>query len=650
MTFAAREKTMKKEQTSTQETSETLAQMLPWRQSLFERLLRVVAIVALPMLLVSGYYTYTIGQTVYLVLALVGYAMVAVGAFLPRIPYVWRVWGLLAALIILGTIDLWYYGWGEDGRIYLMTATLFATVFLGGRHSLAVLIISVVIVTLFVVLFGLGVDMPQPYLTMSDSPATLVSGLFVFIACVMALFASFNNLLPRVFDSLQRSAQLSADLEARQYDLAERMRVLQDSNLSLQRQAMYIDAGVQTTRGLMQHFEVEPLLERAVQLISRHFDFPHVAIFLLDETGVWLVLRAASSSAGQTLATEGYRLKRSAESALGRVFETRQPYIARSNGGTLNADLDAAHLAQPGLPAAQSAVLLPLVIAGEALGVLDIHSHEEVPFDQDSLRALEGVAWQIAVALDNARRLSGEDSVLEMANPFFRLTQRLGTAYTEAEVQTAILELLQVFRPGHAYIVQETESVRDAARQTAYLVTDLREESLHVQHVAEGSVAENFGAALTLGMALETPLFIADVGTPPDLPETGCADFCRRLVEDPTFAGENRSVALIPLCTDEKFFGLVTIFYDTTHSSTSLEMQTYHAIGEFGGVMLERIALLDEAQTRLAQERWLREFSERMLQTSDLEMMLAEAARSLQDVAYADGVTATLTLPEARTA
>lgn len=634
---------MKKEQTSSQATTEILAQMLPWRQSLFERLLRVVAIVGLPVVLVGINYAYTIGQTGYLYLVVLCYLVVVVGAFFPRVPYVWRAWGLLGVLIVLGAVDLWFYGWGEDGRIYLMTATLFATIFLGGRHSLAVLIISVVIVTLFVVMSGLGVEMPQPYMAASPPLTTLMSGLIVFIACVTALFASFNNLLPRIFASLQRSAQLSADLEARQQELAERMRVLQDSNLSLQRQAMYIDAGVQATRGLMQHFEVEPLLERVVQLISRYFEFPHVAVFLPDETGAWLVLRAASSSAGQKLAAEGYRLKRSVESALGRVLETRQPYIARSDGGTVNADLDAAHLAQPGLPAAHSAALLPLVVAGEALGVLDIHVYEETPFDQDSLRTLEGVTWQVAVALDNARRLSSADSVLERANPFFRLTQRLGTTHTEAEAQTAILGFIQVFHPGHAYIVQEVEGTRE----TVYVVTDLRGESLHVQRVAEGSAAGNFGAALALGLTLETPLFIADVSAPPDLPETGCADFCRRLVEDTTFAGENRSVALIPLRAGEKFFGLVTIFYEVAHRSTPLEMQTYRAIGEFGGAMLERIALLDEAQTRLAQERWLREFSERVLQTSDLEMMLAEAARSLQDVAYADGVTAALTLSEA---
>jgi hypothetical protein len=450
---------------------------------------------------------------------------------------------------------------------------------------------------------------------------------------------------PRVYADLQRSVQLSVDLEARQQDLAERMRALQDANLSLRRQALYLEASVQVAQDLMQQFDVESLLEQTVQRISRHFDFPHVALFLPDETGARLVLRAASSPAGRKLATKGYRLKRSAESALGRVFETRRPHIARLNGGTVDADLDAAHLAQRGLPEAQSAALLPLVIAGEVLGVLDIHSAEETTFDQDTLRVLEGLAWQVAVALDNARRLSAEASVLEMANPFFRLTQRMGTAHTEAEVHTAILGLAQGLHPGRAYIVQADARTRD----NVYLVTDLREAALNVQRVAEGDAGENFGAALALGMTLEKPLIIPDVSAPPDLPETGCTDFCRRLVEDTAFGGRSRCVALIPLRAGVEFYGLVLVGFEGAHHLTTLEMQLYRTIGEVGGVTLERIALLREVQTRLAQEQWLREFSERVLQTPDLGKMLAQATQSLQDVALADGVVAALTLPEART-
>jgi hypothetical protein len=73
VTFAAREKTMNEKQASTQKTADILARMMPWRQALFERILRVVSIAALPVLLVGGYYVYTTGQMWQLVLVLFGY-------------------------------------------------------------------------------------------------------------------------------------------------------------------------------------------------------------------------------------------------------------------------------------------------------------------------------------------------------------------------------------------------------------------------------------------------------------------------------------------------------------------------------------------------------------------------------------------------
>lgn len=625
---------MNKQSISTQETAAVLAQMLPWRQTLFERILRVVAIIGVPVLLVGGYYIFATGRMGYLALALVGYTVVLVGAFMPRVPYVWRVWALIGILAVLGASDLFTYGWGEDGRMYLMTATLFAAIFLGGIHSVVMLIVSYVIIALFVVMVILGLVSPGQHLGADYASATLTSGLIVFIGCTTALFVSFNNLLPRIFASLQRSAQLSTDLETRQQELAERMRALQDSNLSLQRRATYMDANAQVMWVLMQTLGIEPVLEQAAQLISRNFDFSHVAIFLTDETGMWLELRAASSSVGRLQLAQGHRLRRDGESAPGYVAETRKSYVARRGVGKA---LDVAYFAQPGLPETHVAALFPLVVAGEVLGVLDIRSVDETSFDLDSLRILESLAWQVAIALDNARRLGAEDSVLEAVNPFYRLTQRLGTTHTEADVYTAILDIVQGFRPARAYIVQPAAGASDA-----YLVTDLRGAQLNVQRVAASGETEHFGAALAMGKTLETPLLISDLTAPPAVPTPDFRAFCNHLAQDV----ENRSVALMPLRAGAEFYGVLMVIYNVAHRFATLETQVYRVIGDFAGVTLEKITLLREAQMRLGQERWLREFSERVQQTPDLQVMLARAAQSLQDVVAADGVTAALTLPQ----
>ncbi len=622
---------MNRDDISTQETSDILTQMVPWRQALFERVLRVLAIIALPMLLVGGYYVFASGEMVYLALVGLIYTAIVVGAYVPRIPYVWRVWALLGALVVLGVSDLWSYGWGEDGRIYLLTATLIATLFLGGRHGTLMLIVSYVLLALYGVLVSLGVIASPPPGTVY-TPLTLASGLVVFMTCTTALFISFNNLLPRIFVSLQQSTQLSADLESRQQDLAERMRLLQDSNLSLQRRALYLDATAQVLQDLMTIFDVEALLERAVQSISHHFDVAYAAIFLPDETGTWLVLRAASSSAGRKLVDQGYRLDRSDQSVIVRVAETQRPHIVLT---TSSAAMDAAHFTtNPDSSTVRSAVVLPLVLSGELLGVLDMQSTES-EFDQDDVRTLQGLAWQLALALDNARRLNAEVSILGTANPFYRLAGRLGTAQTETDVYAAVLEIAQGFNPGQTYVVR-------AAHETAssYVVADWRGERVNIQHVSGD--AGNFGAALEIGAALPSPLLIADVTAAPALPLPGFHDFCAGLLEN----AENRGLALVPLRTEDGFFALLMVSYNVVHHFTPLETQLYRLMGELAGVTLERIAVIHETQVQLERERWLREFGERVVRIPDLEMMMAQAAQSLRDVVQADGVVASIALPE----
>jgi GAF domain-containing protein len=623
-----------------QETPDILASILPWRQQLFGRILRVIAIVALPIVLVSLYYVYTTQRFWMIPLVVIGYVVMAAGAFLSRIPYTWRVWALLLPLLVLGASSLFSYGWGENGRIYLLTATLIATAFLGGRHGIVVLVASVLILTVFVVLVSVGVIDPARHSWPLYSPALLVTGLVVFTVCASALYVAFNTLFPRIFANLQRSVKLSEDLEMQQTALAERMRTLQEANLSLQRRAMYLDATAQVSQALMTVFDVEALLDQAVQLISRHFDMAYTAIYLPDITGTWLVLRAASSSAGRKLVAQGYRLDRSDQSVIVRVAETQRPHIATT---TSDVAMDAAHfVTNPDLSTAHSAAVLPLVAgaSGELLGVLDIHA-AEIDFDQDDVRTLQGLAWQLAIALDNARRLGEEVSILETANPFYRLAGRLGATQTETDVYAVVLEIVQGFNPGHAYVVR-------AAHETGslYLVTDLRGGQVNTQQVGDaravGSDTEDFGTVLAIGAALQSPLLIADVMAIPALSLPGFHDFCAGLLE----RSENCGIALVPLRTKTEFFALLTVSYNVVHHFTPLETQLYRIIGELAGVTLDRIAVIREAQMQLGRERWLREFGERVVRIPDLEMMIAQAARSLQDVVQADGVIASIVLPE----
>ena len=603
----------------------------PWRQELFEKVLRITSIVATPVLLVGVYYLFTTRIYWMIPLAFIAYAIVVVGARAHRINYVWRVWAFIGILMALGTADLIGYGWGEDARIYLMAALLFATVFLGARHGFVALVISSLVLAIFVITVGLGIFAVPDALPDQNGLDTLIMGLIIFIMMAIALYASFNYLFPRLFQALQESTQLSSTLEAERAMLAERTNVLQEANLSLQRRAIYLDASARVSQALSTIFEVQPLIEHVVTAINYHFELDHAGVFLVDDTGKWATLSAASSAGGREMVAQGYRVERGQASLVGQAAEMRKTQIAAAN------DDDQLDSATPALPEARSATALPLIAAGELVGVLEVQSTEDSAFDQDNVRALEGLAGQIAVAIDNARRFNVEASVAETRSPSYRLAQRLAVTTTEMDVSAAILNTVNGFSPARAFVVRSPRGVG-----SVHLVAELRDGNIAVQETAELQIA-GLDAMLAACAGLDAPLMLPDISSPLDASQADLRNFCDQLAAE----SDVRSFALVPVRVESDLLSVLMVAYGTQHHFTPLEVQLYRIIKDLGGAALARIQLVQDAEARVERERWLREFGERVMRMPDLDTMMAEAAQSLQDVVQADGVVVSIALPEA---
>nr|HID12665.1 HAMP domain-containing protein [Anaerolineae bacterium] len=228
------------------------------------------------------------------------------------------------------------------------------------------------------------------------------------------LGAAFNEMA----DRLQASY---AELEQR---VAQRTRELQKANWQLQRRAIQLRASAKIGRAATTILDIDELLRATVNLIRDEFGFYHAGVFLLDEAGEWAELRAASGEAGQKLLAQGHRLAVGETSMVGWTAAHRQPRIA------LDVGKDAVHFDNPLLPHTRSEMTLPLLVGERLLGVLDVQSTEEAAFDEDDVRALQNMADQIAVAIDNARKFSDEALLLEATSPIYRTSRSLAQATT----------------------------------------------------------------------------------------------------------------------------------------------------------------------------------------------------------------------------
>ncbi len=209
-------------------------------------------------------------------------------------------------------------------------------------------------------------------------------------------------------DELGRLASTFNDMAARLRDLIGSLEGrVEERTQDLEERAGYLEATAEVARDAASELDLDDLLSRVVRLISARFGLYHSGIFLIDQTGEWAVLQAASSSGGQRMLERGHRLEVGETGTVGYVTAHGEPRIALDVGD------DAAFFDNPDLPETRSALTLPLRARGEIIGALDVQSKEPRAFTDEDTAVLQILADQIAMAISNARLFQQAQESLE---------------------------------------------------------------------------------------------------------------------------------------------------------------------------------------------------------------------------------------------
>ncbi|HIQ01556.1 MAG TPA: GAF domain-containing protein, partial [Anaerolineales bacterium] len=423
------------------------------------------------------------------------------------------------------------------------------------------------------------------------------------------LAAAFNEMAER----LQASY---TDLERQ---VAERTRALQEANYALQRRAVQLEASFEVGRAITSIFDVDQLLRRTVELIRDRFGFYHAGIFLLDEAGEWAVLREATGEAGAQMKAQGHRLALGSTSMVGWTALHRQPRIA------LDVGEDAVHFANPLLPYTRSEMTLPLMVGGRLLGVLDVQSTEEAAFDEDDVRALQNMANQIAVAIENARRISEEAALLEATSPIYRASRRLTMAMSAEEVVEVIADLVRETGVDGC-IVALAEPYGAEEPEMFHFVSSWRRDR-------ESPIRP--GTRLPVSAFHMRPEALQNLWM-----ETSVATADRLSKEEKVFfrrAGV-QSVAHIPLRIGDRQLGFVVAYRVMPGGFADGALRLYEALSDQASVALERVWLLEITRQRAEEEAALRAIGDRIARAVDVETVLYSAAEGLREAIRAEGI------------
>jgi GAF domain-containing protein len=373
------------------------------RGTLIRGVLRSVAIVGLIVAAFATFDAIVSEQPWTIPFYWVAYGIVVLLTLWRRAPYGLQVWIVMALLFILGVLDFVEDGPAGSGRVFMLVIPFMASIFLGRRESIWALIICTLTMALFGLVFSTGALVTEENIG-AESPSRWIAGTLALFMLGLLVVVSLDYLLPRLNAALGQTRSLARELEEQRTGLEQ---AVLERTEALERRSTQLATAAQVAREAAAIRDPEQLLQETAAIISNRFGFYHCGIFLLDDTRMYAVLRAASSEGGRRMLARGHRLRVGEVGIVGFVTDRGTPRTA------LDVGRDAAHLDNPDLPETRSEMALPLRVRGEIIGALDVQSTEPEAFDQEDIAVLQTMADQIALAISNAQLFAQVQASIE---------------------------------------------------------------------------------------------------------------------------------------------------------------------------------------------------------------------------------------------
>ncbi|MCK6582310.1 MAG: GAF domain-containing protein [Anaerolineales bacterium] len=166
---------------------------------------------------------------------------------------------------------------------------------------------------------------------------------------------------------------------------------------TIERHAKLLKAAARAAKNITTILDPYELFQRTVDIICDEFGFYYAGVFLVDDARQYAVLRAGRGEAGRAMLREGHKLAIGGNSMIGASIANKKGRIA------LDVGEEAVFFENPHLPNTRSEMALPLVIADEVIGALTVQSTEEAAFHEEDIDALQTMADQLAVAIQNSK-------------------------------------------------------------------------------------------------------------------------------------------------------------------------------------------------------------------------------------------------------
>jgi GAF domain-containing protein/HAMP domain-containing protein len=357
-------------------------------------------------------------------------------------------------------------------------------------------------------------------------------------------------------------------------------------------------AGAEVARAASSILDVQKLLQRTVDLICDRFSYYYAAVFLLDEYAApgearYVRLRAGRGEAGWKMLNQEHKFELG-QGMVGWVCANKQARIA------LDVGKDAVHFANPLLPKTRSEIALPLQVGDRILGALDVQSELQAAFDESDIAVLQGMADQIAIAMENARlfvqaqtSLAENEQLLAQIQSSLREATRL---YAAGQTIATAQDIRAVFQ---AIVDNVVESDIDVCMLVLFdpYETDLPQQ-LTISQVWTRTGTPNPLAETKFDFAsfpLVSFLNAAQFGIIHSQTEVGPEAASQKMWHDLGVS----ALAFVPLNAGARWIGALGVGASEAHTFDAENLRPYSAVAVQAATAIENRRLFESAQASL---------------------------------------------------
>ncbi len=199
------------------------------------------------------------------------------------------------------------------------------------------------------------------------------------------------------------------------------------------RRAVQLQTIAQVLRSILSILDLDHLLVEVVQLIRERFGYAHIHIFTLDSATGEAVFRASTDPDNPFWQKRGGRIS---------LDEGLVGWVARQGEPVIVGDVHQDPRWLPDQSDVTSEVAVPLKVAGQVVGVLDVQSDEAEAFDAEDVFILRTLADQLAMALENARLYRTQQEEAWVLNALLQVAQNIAQASDLEDLLEVVVRLV----------------------------------------------------------------------------------------------------------------------------------------------------------------------------------------------------------------